>query len=36
MKVMEQQGTDEKLLKGSPNVNADIGSESLLKDDVSS
>ncbi len=32
---MEQQGADEQLLKYLPNVNADIGFESLLKVDVS-
>ncbi len=35
VKVMEQQGADEKLLECSSNVNADIGFESLLKADVS-
>ncbi len=34
VKVMEQQGADEKLLKCLPNVNTDIGFESLLKVDV--
>ncbi len=31
VKVMEQKGADEKPLKCLPNVNANIGSESLLK-----
>ncbi len=36
MKVTEQQGADEKLLKCSPNVNADVVFKSLFKVDVSS